>query len=161
MTLTSQRKTEIIEERVTAMLKRIPDRAAAINEDGALPGDIMLPGPQRLDKYWAVTQDFSDVPLLLDPNWEQRIRQGLDQPPKNPYWLNLLRIPGLLKKTSADFVALNARYADRYQGGSNAVAQSPEQLPVAAGGGLPVPQAPAPGPPQPPAGGGLGGYGAP
>jgi len=56
MTLTTKRKTQIIEERVNAMLDRIPERAAAINEDGGLPGDLLLPGPERLDRYWLLTK---------------------------------------------------------------------------------------------------------
>lgn len=96
------------------MLKRIPDRAAKINEDGALPGDIMLPGPERLDKYWTLIQ-FADVPKLLDPNWEMVIRNGLDPGPVSPYLKNLLRVPGLLKQVGADFTRLNAQYAERYR----------------------------------------------
>ncbi len=157
MTLTSQRKTQIIEEQVTAMLKRVKQRADAFNEDGAMVGDITMPGPQRLDKYWAVTPDLSDVPLLIDPGWEVRIRHGLDRPPVNPYWKNLLRVPGLLESTARDFVRLNQQYADRYQGGTNEV----QPAPLAGSPGLPSPQMAAPLPAQPAAGGGAPGYSAP
>lgn len=116
MTITSARKTAIVEEEVTAMLERVQKRADAFNQDGAMIGDLHMPGPKRLDQYWAATPNLADVPYLTDPNWEDRIRQGLDKPPVNPYWVNLLRVPGLLKKTAADFVRLNAQYSDKYEG---------------------------------------------
>lgn len=110
MTLTSQRMTEIIDEEVERMLKHEEAFAESIYVDGGFPGDLELPGPQRLKAYWAMTPDLSDIPLLLDPDWEMRIRHGLDQPPVNPYWKNQLRIPGSLKKLSQDFVKLNQKY---------------------------------------------------
>src|SRR5678816_3403635 len=91
MVISSQRLTQIVDEQIEAMLKRVEKRAEAFNQDGAMVGDITMPGPQRLDKYWAVT-DLNDVPLLIDPDWELRIRNGLDQPPVSPYWKNLLRL---------------------------------------------------------------------
>jgi hypothetical protein len=114
MVLSAKRKTEIADEEVTRVLedeKRIVDSLAA---EGGFIGDIMLPGPERLDKYWAMTPDLNDVPLLIDSGWELRIRNGLDRAPVNPYWRNLLREPGLLEKTSRDFVRLNTQYADRF-----------------------------------------------
>ena len=112
MTIHSKRKSEIIEERVSRMHARIPERAATINEDGHLPGTLMMPGRERLDFFWARTPDFLDVPLLLDPDWELRIRNGLDNPPVNPYWKNMLSVPGMLKEYSQDFKSLMIRYAD-------------------------------------------------
>lgn len=161
MTIASQRKTTIIEERVRAMHERIPIRAKALNEDGHLPGTILLPAQPRLMKYRAVIS-FPDAIKCLNPNWEDDIRRGIDPVgPESPYLINLLRVPGLFKQVTADYMALEKRDAEKQLGGSNAVAQSPEQSPVAAGGGLPLPMAPALGPPQPAAGGGAGSYGAP
>jgi hypothetical protein len=114
MPLTAKEETDIIEEEIDAMFAEETDLANSIIADGGLPGDIALPGPERLDKYWAVTPDLSDVPLLIDPDWELRIRNGLDRGPVNPYWKNLLRQPGLLKATSQDFVRLNAQYKDHF-----------------------------------------------
>lgn len=156
MTLTAKRETEIIDEEIDAMYADEKQIADSIIDDGGMPGDIALPGPERLDAYWRVTPDLSDVPLLLDPDWELRIRNGFDRPPVNPYWKNLLRQPGLLKETAADFVRLNAQYADRYQ---NEVAQGPGQPAFPANGGVPLPQTPAPGPAQPQVGGGYLGAG--
>ncbi len=116
MTITSKRKTEIVETLVDRMLSRVQERAERINEDGGMPGDIALPGRERLDAYWAMTPDLTDLPLLIDPDWELRIRQGLDQPPVNPYWKNTLSIPGMLKRLSHDFMSLNERYADEALG---------------------------------------------
>lgn len=110
MTISSQRKTAIIDEEVQRVLEREEALTESIYEDGGFPGDIQLPGPQRLNAYWTYTTDLTDIPLLIDPDWELRIRNGMDQPPVNPYWKNLLRIPGLLKKTSQDFVRLNQKY---------------------------------------------------
>lgn len=116
MTLSTERKTAIIEERVDRMLDRILDRAKAINQDGGLPGDLMLPGPQRLEQYWRYTPDLSDLPLLIDgKESEEMIRQGLVPPPVNPYWLNQLSIPGQFTELAQDFMSLNAQYADRYE----------------------------------------------
>lgn len=116
MVLSAKRITEIADEEVDRILKKEKYMVDTLYGEGGFIGDIMLPGPERLDKYWAVTPDLSDVMMLTDPDWELRIRNGLDNPPVNPYWLNLLREPGLLKSTSQDFLRLNAQYADRYQG---------------------------------------------
>lgn len=137
MTLSSQKKTQIIEERVRLMHERIPKRAAALNEDGHLPGTIFLPGPQRLDKYWQFIS-LNDAMKCLNPHWEDDIKMGLDPVgPESPYLKNLLRVPGLFKKTTADFVRLNAQYADRYQEGSNATVPTDTRQPepVPPGGG--------------------------
>jgi hypothetical protein len=133
MTISSQRKSAIIEELVDRMHARIPARADAINQDGHLPGTLMMPGKQRLDFFWAMTPDFSDVPLLLDPDWELRIREGLDRAPVNPYWLNHLSIPGMLKQYSQDFKALILRYAED---GNEVRQDSREPAPVPASGGV-------------------------
>lgn len=115
MTLTTKRKTELIEERVNAMLDRIPERARSINEDGGLPGDLLLPGPQRLDRYWLLTKDLSDLPLLIDAKEsEMLIRKGVIPGPVNPYWINQLRIPGQFTELAQDFMALNKQYEGRY-----------------------------------------------
>jgi hypothetical protein len=163
MVVSAKRKTEIADEEVTRSLKDEQYYVDTLYEEGGFIGDIMLPGPARLDKYWSVTPDLSDLELITDPNYEVRLRQGLDRPPVNSYWMNLLREPGLFTKTALDFVRLNAQYADRYAGGTNEVPQSPgpPSAPLPAGGGLPLPVASAAGPPQPGAGGGLGSYGPP
>lgn len=138
MTISSQRKTQIIEERVRLMHERVPKRAKALNEDGHLPGTILLPAPQRLMKYRQVIS-FSDAIKCLNPSWESDIRSGLDPVgPESPYLKNLLRVPGLFKQVTADYVALEKRDAEK-QGGSNAVAQPPvaEPAPVAASGAYP------------------------
>ena len=137
MTISSQRKSEIIEERVSRMHERIPRRAAAINEDGHLPGTMMMPGKERLDFYWARTPDFTDVPLLLDPDWELRIRNGLDKPPVNPYWLNHLSVPGMLKEYSQDFKSLILKYADEEVSDAPVRTNRGEPAPVPASGGAP------------------------
>lgn len=115
MTLSTKRKSEIIEERVNRMLDRIPERAKAINQDGGLPGDLLLPGPERLDRYWLLTKDLRDIPLLIDGKESERlIREGVIPPPVNPYWKNQIRIPGQFAELAADFMALNQRYQGRY-----------------------------------------------
>ena len=110
MTIRSGRKSEIVDERVQRMHTNVPKRAAVFNEDGWLVGTTMLPGRERLDFFWARTE-FADVPLLLDPGWEVRIRNGLDNPPVNPYWKNMLSVPGMLKEYSQDFRRLIIRFA--------------------------------------------------
>lgn len=107
--------TEIADEEVDRALKGEKERADSIYADGGFIGDIQMPGPQRLDRYWLVTPNLADLAGLSDPNWEDRIRAGFDPPPVNPYWMNLLREPGLLKKTSQDFMRLNAQYEGRYE----------------------------------------------
>lgn len=97
------------------MLQREKQRAESIYEDGGFIGDERLPGPERLDRYWLATRDLTDLPGLTDPNWEERIRQGFDPPPVNPYWKNLLREPGLLKEVSQDFMRLNQQHEGRYE----------------------------------------------
>lgn len=139
MVLSAKEEAQIIDEEIEAMFAEEEELADQILEDGGMPGDIALPGPQRLDRYWAVTPDLSDVLLLVDPDWESRIRAGLDKGPVNPYWINLLREPGLLKKTSQDFVRLNKQHEDRYEGGAD------EAIPPAVG--QPAPVAPSGGPP--------------
>lgn len=113
MSLSARRETEIAEEEIRRALEDENRLVAEMSKEGLI-GDIPLPAPQRLDRYWLVTKDLSDLAGLSDPNWEDRIRQGFDPPPVNPYWVNLLREPGLLKKTSQDFMRLAAQYADRY-----------------------------------------------
>ena len=141
--LTPKEETEIADEEIDQMLKEEDGIVAEMVKDGSFIGDVMLPGPERLDQYWAMTPDLSDVPLLIDPDWELRIRHGLDRPPVNPYWKNLLREPGLLKSTSQDFVSLNQRFADRYEVADEvALNTSQESASFPAGGGLPLaPQA--------------------
>lgn len=158
MTISSQRKSQIIEERVRLMRERIPERAKTLNEDGHLPGTILLPAPQRLLKYRQVIS-FADAIKCLNPDWESWILKGIDPGPESPYLKNLLRVPGLFKQVTADYVALEMRDAEKTKGGENEVAQGPEQPSLAAGGGLSLPQTPALGTPQPVASGGAGGYG--
>ncbi len=84
---------------------------------GALPGDILPPGMDRLEDYWAKTPALPDgtnpdVAKIIDPNYELRLRQGLDQPPVNPYWVNQLRIPGQFTLLAKDFMALNQKFID-------------------------------------------------
>ncbi len=117
--LTPREQTELTDEVIDRMFAEENDLVAELAEDGGFIGDILLPGPKRLDAYWAATPDLSDVPGLLDPNWESLIRRGLDPGPKNPYWKNLLREPGLLKEVSQDFVRLNKLY---FEEGPNALA---------------------------------------
>lgn len=163
MVLSAKRITEIADEEVDRILEKEQYMVDTLYGEGGFIGDIVLPGPQRLDRYWAVTPDLSDVLMLVDPDWESRIRAGLDKGPVNPYWINLLREPGLLKKMSQDFVRLNTQHEDRYQGATHEVPQGSgaQSAPLPAGGGLPLPMAPTSGPPQPGAGGYPGGFGAP
>lgn len=113
MSLSAQRETEIAEEEIRRSLADENRIVAELSKEGLI-GDIHMPGPERLDRYWLLTKDLADLPGLTDPTWEDRIRQGFDNPPVNPFWVNLLREPGLLKKTAADFMSLNAKYQDRY-----------------------------------------------
>lgn len=115
MTLTSKRRTEIADEEIDRMLSHEKEAMDAIYEDGGFIGDVALPAPERLDRYWLVTPDLSDLSLLIEPGAEEMIRQGLIPGPVNPYWKNLLREPGLFKEQAADFMRLNQRYPDRYQ----------------------------------------------
>ncbi len=78
---------------------------------GALPGDILPHWLDRLQQYWAVTPR-EDLPKIIDPNFELRLRQGLDQPPVGPFWLNQLRIPGQFTLLAKDFMALNQKFID-------------------------------------------------
>lgn len=155
MVVSAKRKTAIADEEITRSLEQEKYYVDTLYGEGGFIGDIMLPGPQRLDQYWTYTPNLSDIELITDPNYETRLRAGLDRPPINPYWKNLLREPGLFTKTAADFVRLNAQYADRYQGGTNEV----QAAPLPGSPGLPSPQMAAPMPPQPPAGGGAPSYG--
>lgn len=114
MTLTVKEENDIIDEEVDLMYEEENEMVENIADDGGLPGDLLFPGPERLDRYWLVTKDLSDLQLLIDPNSEEFIRRNLIRPPVNPYWLNQLSIPGEFTKKAKDFMALNARYADRY-----------------------------------------------
>jgi len=114
MSLSAKRETEIADEEIQRALEDENRLVAEMSKEGLI-GDIHLPGPQRLDRYWLVTPDLSDIPGLTDPEWESQIRQGFAPPPVNPYWRNLLRIPGLLKELSRDFIKLNAQYEGRYE----------------------------------------------
>ena len=128
-------------------------------------GDIPLPANQRLAKYWSVTQ-MQDVLMLVEPMWETWIRGGpalygeLARPPVSPFWLNLLREPGLFEDTAADFVRLNtADQKRKAAGGEVSLGSEAQAAPQPAGNSLPLSMAPAAGPPQPGAGGNPGGAG--
>lgn len=157
--LTSERKTAIVEARVDRMLKRAIERAKAYNGDGAMMGDIHQPDRKRWDMYWAATPNLSDIELITDPGYETRVRNALDRQPVNPFWLNQLRIPGLFTATARDFMRVNEKAIKLGWINEMAPSTSPASTPIAAGGGLPLPQTPASSTPQPEAGGGGGGYG--
>ncbi len=170
MVLTAKRKTEIADEEVTRSLEKEKYYVDTLYDEGGFIGDIQLPGPQRLDKYFSVDPatgqpliSWNDLPRMIDPDWEKWIRAGLAPGPESNYLKNLLREPGLLTEVCKDLVSLTKKYPNRYEGGNDAVAQSPgaAPAPLPASNSLPLPMAPAVGPTQPQVGGGAGSYGAP
>ncbi len=118
MPLSGAEMTAIMDDVINELFDKFTETADSLfpSENklsaGALPGDILPHGADRLQQYWAMTPDLSDLPKIIDPNFELRLRQGLDQPPVNPYWVNQLRIPGQFTLLAKDFMALNQRFID-------------------------------------------------
>lgn len=103
--------TEVLDEEVTAALSQIMEVAEEIFPEG-LPGDLKLTGKAEMNSITAMITSLPDMMLLLDPGWEERIRNNEDVPPQSPRLLNLLRVPGLLTKTSQRYNSLVKRYAE-------------------------------------------------
>ncbi len=143
MPVSAKRITEIADEEIDLVLENEKYMVDTLYGEGGFVGDIVLPGNQRLAKYWSVT-DKADVMLLTFPSWETWIRGGpnlygeFSRPPVSPYWLNLLREPGLFKDTAADFVRLNTADQKRKAAGGEGEtipADRGQPQPVAEGGG--------------------------
>ncbi len=143
MSISAKRLTEIADEEIDIILGKEKHLVDTLYGEGGFIGDIVLPANQRLAKYWAVTQ-MPDVLMLVEPHWEEWIRGGqalygeLARPPVSPFWLNLLREPGLFKETAADFVRLNTADQKRKAAGGEGEtipADRGQPQPVAEGGG--------------------------
>ncbi len=123
MPLSGAEMTAIMDDVINELFDKFTETADSLfpSENklsaGALPGDILPHGADRLQQYWAMTPDLRDLPRIIDPaNYELRLRQGLepsDHPdPYNPYWANQIRVPGQFTLLAKDFMSLNQRFID-------------------------------------------------
>lgn len=103
--------TKIVNEEVTALFKDFQKEADTIYGGGML-GDMKLKGPQELTAMLSQITDLRDIPMLLDPEWEDRIRQNLDVPPASPMLFEKLAIPGMLTEFGKRFSVLIDRYVE-------------------------------------------------
>ena len=103
--------TAIVNEEITAMFKDFQQEAEAIYGGGML-GDLKLKGPQEFQAMIDQITDLRDITMLLDPEWEDRIRRQEDIPPYSPKLLEKLAIPGMLKDFGKRFAVLIDRYVE-------------------------------------------------
>lgn len=117
MTLSAQRETQIADEEIQRSLEDENRLVRELSKEGLI-GDVHLPAPERLDRYWLLTPNLTDVPLLAAaaefPQIEELMRSGEAPMPVNPHWQNLMREPGLFTEQAKDFIRLNAQYEGRY-----------------------------------------------
>lgn len=129
--LSPREQTEITDEIINLVFSEENAIVAELAADGGFIGDQLLPGPKRYDFYWSVNPQtgkpllsFNDmVNLSTIPNWEQLLKRSPDAvpAPESPYLLNLLREPGLFTEVQKDFISVNQKYQDRYEGGADEV----------------------------------------
>ena len=104
--------TKLMQDKANAYADRIQQRAEELFPDGVFPGTKPLQGRQKLTQYLTVTVDLSDLELIADPNYEMKLRAGLEiRTPLSPYWQRTLSIPGEFTKQAAEYVDLMERYA--------------------------------------------------
>lgn len=110
--LSGEKWTRIMREKTDLRAQTLMDRAKDLF-GGVFPGTVPLSPRQELTSFLAETVDLSDFELIFDPEYEQRVRAGLEtRVPMSPRWKQRLMMPGEFTRAGKRFQELSERYVD-------------------------------------------------
>lgn len=109
--LDGERKTEIATDIITERLAKINERAEAAYPGGMLLGMTNLPPRKQLALYISMTMHFpSDIDLINDPDYTEKLAAGLAPLPRSTFWINALNPPEDFEQMAREFRNLLKEY---------------------------------------------------